>query len=206
MPKRKTVAVKSSPRSPIAKKYIVVGIVVVVLALVYVYRGLFIAATVNSRPIGRLDVIKLLEKQGGKTTLDTLVTKELILQDAQKRKVNVSQTDIDAEIKKIEASLTAQGQTLDTALQSQGMSKNDLVDEIRLQLIVQKIVGKTVTVTDKEVDDYINSQQSLTVSPTGEPSRATIKQQIEQQKLQQKVQEYISGLKSKAKINYFVNY
>ena len=48
-------------------------------------RGLFVVALVNGEPISRIEVIKALEKQGGKATLDSLVTKKLIAQEARSK-------------------------------------------------------------------------------------------------------------------------
>src|SRR5688572_16109970 len=52
-----------------------------VLVSLYFLRGVFVAATVNGKPISRLALVKELEKQNGKETLNSLVTKELIFQE-----------------------------------------------------------------------------------------------------------------------------
>ena len=74
------------------------GIIVLVLVLLYFGRGLLIAATVNGRPIARISLISELEKQGGNETLQSLITKELIKQEASKNKVTVSKDEINGEI------------------------------------------------------------------------------------------------------------
>ena len=77
-------------------------IILFIILLLYFFKGLFIAAIVNGEPITRLSVVKELEKQSGKATLDNLITKKLILQEAKKRNVQVTKADLDSEIKKIE--------------------------------------------------------------------------------------------------------
>ena len=67
-------------------------VVLVVVGLIYFVGKTFIAATANGQLIGRLSVIKTLEKQGGKTTLDTIILKALINQEAKKRKINISES------------------------------------------------------------------------------------------------------------------
>ncbi|NMB84097.1 hypothetical protein GYA28_02300 [Candidatus Roizmanbacteria bacterium] len=199
---------ETTKKFKVSKKIILVSLIVLaLLALVCFLRFAFIAAIVNGKPISRLKVVKELERQGGKTTLDTIITQELILQEANKRKITFSQKDIDAEIKKIEKSIVAQGLTLDQVLQQEGMKKTDLAAELKIQLIVQKIVGNNANVTDKEVEDYISSQkEQLSASGTEELSADQVKQQLKQQKLQQKIQDFVAELRNKAKINYFVSY
>lgn len=193
------------------KKIFLLGLFfLLVLGLIYFSVRFLLAASVNGQLIGRLTIIKELEKQGGKKTLDTIILKTLINQEAKKRKVIISQKDIDAEIQKIETNVTAQGLTLDQLLQQQGMKKSDLTDEIKLQLLVTKMAGSNISVTDKEIGDYLASQkeQSLlgSVQSTSELTRDQAKEAIKQQKLQEKIQTFVADLKNKAKINYFIKY
>ena len=60
---------------------------------------------------------------------------------------------------KIEVNVTSQGTTLEALLLQQGMTKDDLKSEIKLQLLVTKMVENNISVTDKEADDYIASQK-----------------------------------------------
>ena len=190
------------------KKTFLLGLIfLLLLGLIYFSVRFFLVASVNGQLVDRLTIIKELEKQGGKKTLDVVIVKTLINQEAKKRKVIVNQKDIDAEIQKIEINVTAQGSTLDQLLQQQGMTKNDLVGEIKLQLLVTKMVGDNINVTDKEIDDYIDSQKKLSSqNPDQQISRDQAKLQLKQQKLQQKIQTFVADLKDKAKINYFIKY
>lgn len=186
----------------------VLGIVVIfVAALVYIFRGVFVATIVNGEPITRLSVINTLEKQNGKATLDNLITKKLILQEAKKRNVQVSKNDIDSEIKKIEENLKNQGTTLDQALKTQGMTKSKLEEEIKIQVSIKRMVEKDVKVTDKEINDFITANKDQFPEATTE---AQMKEQatdeLKQQKLQEKTQALIADLQKKAKIRNFVQY
>lgn len=192
------------------KKLTYVLVVLIVAGLIYFGGKLFFAASVNGRLISRLSVISELEKQGGKKTLDTIILKTLIDQEAEKRKIKVSAKDLDTEVSKIEKNIASQGATLDSLLQQQGMTKKDLIDEIKLQLLVTKMVGNNISVTDKEVDEYLASQKEQSSLGLGqsaqEPTRDQAKTAIKQQKIQTKIQTFVADLKSKAKINYFIKY
>lgn len=185
----------------------VLGAIVLLFVFLYVFKSFFVAATVNGEPIGRFAVIKAVEKQDGKQALDNLVTKALILQEAKKRNVTVSQSDIDAEIQKISKSLSTQGSSLDQALAAQGMTKTQLNDAIKLQLLLQKMVGNNVTVTQKDVDDFISQNKSMFPEGTTDAQMKTqATAQLKQQKAQAATQNFLKGLQSNSKIIYFVHY
>lgn len=197
-----------SVKKNIPKKIILKGLVVLlILILLYFLAKMLVVASVNGRLISRITVIKELEKQNGKTVLDTIILKTLINQEAKKRSISVSQKDVDAEMKKIEANVASQGSTLDQLLKQQGMKKEELAGEIKIQLLVTKMVGSDISVSDKEIDDYITSQaEQLAANPGAQLTKDEVKQQIKQQKLQQKIQTFVSDLKAKAKIKYFISY
>lgn len=194
------------PRRAPRKFFLPVVLLLVIGGLLYLFRGMYLAATVNGQPIGRMTVVKELEKQSGKQALENIVTKTLVLQDAKKKNVNISDKDIDAQIKKIETNVKAQGMSLDQLLQAQGMKKEDMREQVKLQLFAQKLSGE-VKVTDKEIEDYINTnKEQLQQNPDQEISKTEVKEQLVQQKQQQKTQEYVAKLRKGAKVTYFTNY
>lgn len=182
-------------------------IVILIAAIVFFGKGLFIAATVNGQPVSRLAIIRDLEAQSGKATLDSIITRTLVIQEANKKNITVSEKDIDNEISKIQKQFQAQGQNLDALLATQGLSKEKFRDEVRVQLLVTKILGDQAKVTDKEFADFLVKNQDLISNEKDqEAAKKSLRQQMEQQKLAQKYQEWIANIKKNAKINYFVNY
>lgn len=181
--------------------------VIVVVLLAVLFKSVFIAAIVNGEPISRLSVVTALEKQGGKTVLDNLITKKLILQEAKKRNISVTQSDIDSEIKKITVGLQAQGSTIDQALAAQGMTRADLNEQLEVQIAINKMVGTNVAVSEKEVDDFVAANKAqMTQGTTEAQFRIQATQQLKQQKLQIKIQDFIKNLQDKANIIHFVSY
>ena len=209
---RKTIKKKTlKPRFSFPKRYLLFVLVILAIGgVVYFGFRLFFAASVNGRLISRFSVIKSLEKQGGKTTLDTIILKALINQEAKKRKIDVTEKELDAELVKIESNVTSQGTTLEALLLQQGMTKKDLANEIKLQLLVTKMVSDKVSVTEKEIDEYLASQNEQSSSDldqsTPEITRDQAKEAIKQQKTQEEIQNLVADLKAKAKINYFIKY
>jgi len=219
--KRRTTAVKKAPvvvtpimvnKSPISDKLkqpkVLIGLIVVILIVAaFFFKGFFVAALVNGQPISRFTVISELEKQGGKQALTSLVNQTLILQEAKKRNVTVSQSEIDASLKQIEDSLKAQGQDLNTALSMQGMTRSDLMTQLKLRSLVEKLLADKIGVTDSEVTDYITkNKETLPTNMTDAELKKNVIEQLKQQKLGSASQAWLDQLNKNAKINYFVSY
>lgn len=188
------------------KVYISLIVIILVTAALYL-KGLFIVAIVNGQPITRLAVIRELEKRNGEQTLSSMITETLILQEAQKRNVTVSQKEIEDSVKTIEKDLKKQNQSLDQALAFQGMTKKDFERQLQLKKLVEKMLAKEIEPTDKEINEYIEqNKDSLPKDMKEEEIKQTAKEQLAQQKLSSKVQEWLADLQKKATINYFVNY
>lgn len=184
----------------------IVLVLLLLIAVVFLVRNYLIAASVNGQMISRYSVIKELERQGGKQTLDAIVTKTLITQEAKKRNVNITPSDVDAELKRINDNLSKQGQKLDQVLALQGMSKDQLVEQIKLQKMIEKMVGST-GVTDKDVNDYItNNKESLPQDLDEKTLKVQVRQRLEQQKLNEKAQTFVENLRKTAKIDYYIKY
>lgn len=187
---------------------VIVGLVVVILAIaIFFLKGFFVAAIVNGEPIMRLSVISELEKQGGKQALSSLVNQTLILQEARKKNIQVSQAEIDKAIKQIEDSLKSQGQSLDAALAIQGMTKQDLTMQLKLRTLVEKLLADKIKVTDAEVADYIaKNKDTFPAEMEEDEIKKNITEQLKQQKMGSVSQAWLQELNKNAKINYFVNY
>ncbi len=192
------------PAFRLKRSYVIAGIAaLVLLGALYLLRNYFIVATVNGQPITRLEYMKELEAQAGKQAMNSIVTKTLILQEAKKNNVSVSNEEIDKEIKTIEQNLEKQGQKLDSVLTLQGLTRESLREQISLQKLIEKMVGKDVKVTDKEVTDYITANQaSLPTGVEETEQKKQVTEQLRQQKLNDKAQEWLQKLQQNAKVSY----
>lgn len=211
--KKKTdeISVSEMPKTPFfsSNKYPmkIILVVWVISVLAYFGRSLLVVALVNNRPIFRLSLIRELEKQGGKNTLDSMITKNLVFQEAQKEKVSVTDAEIKTAVKDLENNLKKQGQDLNTVLTAQGMTMEDVRMQIRLQKIIEKILGKDIVVSETEVKDYL-AQNSTLISKDLTPEQASQSavEQLRQQKIQTKLSAWLDALKKNAKIKYFLQF
>ena len=182
-----------------------IAIVIVVLAL-GLLKDQFVVASVNREQINRIELIRALEKKEGKNALEGIINERLIIQEAKKKKIIVSDNEINDEISKIEKSIKDQGQNLDDLLALQGLTKQQLKEEVKTQLLLRKLVGK-VEVSDKEIYDFIEQNKaSLPQDAKPEDLRSQAKAQLEQDKINQKIQSLVENLRKKAKIEYFLGF
>lgn len=189
------------------KQAVMIGVVVFLFALAFFFRGFFIAASVNGRPIARIKIVQELERQGGKNVLDQQVSEILLLQEAKRRKITVSEKEIEDELKKIESTVQKQGRSLDQLLSAQNMTRKDLKKQLMIQKTLEKMFEGKIKVTDDEVDKFVEENKELITQGTETKNVKTeARQQLQQQKLNQEVQKLLEDLKKKASILYFVNY
>ena len=178
-----------------------------IITILFLTKDLFVAALVNGSPISRLAVIKELEKQGGKQALAAMIDKKLIEAELAKQNITISQDEIGAEIKKIEAQVASQGGTLQAALAAEGMTEERLREQISTQKRLEKLLADKILVTDADIETYI--KDSKIVPPADmkpEEFKTRITEQLKQEKLQAEAQKWIADLTKSAKIEYFVNY
>lgn len=186
---------------------IVLVVFAVVLGVLYFYKGVFIAATVNGSPISRLSVVSELEKKAGKSILDTMITKKLILDEIKKSGITVKNEDIDVEMKKIEAQVTAQGGTLDEALATQGMTLAELREQVVINKELEQVLADKIVVTDDEVTQYLTANKTVPSAGTNsEDLKNRTREQLKGQKFNTEAEKWVSDLKAKAQINYFTQY
>jgi len=192
------------------KNAIIALVVVIIIAaiggLLFYYKGLFISATINGTPISRLAVISELESVYGKKTLESLITKKLIDNEALAKGIKVSQEEINAEIKTVEDQLKAQGMTLDQALIEQGVTLNYLKNQIEFQKKIETLLADQIQVSEEDITKFIADNQ-ITV-PEGEEANYNeqITSQLKQEKLSSAASALLESLRVKSKIKYFTNY
>lgn len=189
------------------KNILLLAGVAVILGLLYYYKELFVVATVNGKPITRIEVISELEKQNGKGVVDNLVTKSLIIEEASKKNIVVTGDDVNNELSKIEEDLKAQGQTLDQVLTMQGLKRADVEENLRIKIYIEKILDEQTKVSDEMIQKYFDENKATYPKDTKfEDQKDAIAGQLKQQKLQEEYQKWIDELKGNAKINYFKTY
>lgn len=187
---------------PFRLNFKIVVLIVMLSAVAYFvnkYKNEFIIVTVNGKPITRIELDKELEKQGGNQTLDILITQTLIKQDALRNGVVVDEVAVQSDLSEIENNITAQGMKLEDALKMQNITKDYLLEQLRMQQILTKLATGNVTVTEQEVNDMIASAVESGEEDTPE-LRASAEAQLKQMKENEAISTYLDNLRKSADI------
>lgn len=189
------------------KTALVIAILLVLLAVLYSARGLFVAAMVNGSPISRFAVVGELEKSSGKEVLETLITQELIKAEIARAGVSVTEAEVDEGIAALREEIAGQTTaTLEEMLEERGLAMEEVREQVLLQKQVEKLLGAKVDVTDEEVSEYL-AQAKLEIAEADLPAaQAEIAKQMREQKIAVEAGALVGELRENANISYFVNY
>ena len=164
-------------------------------------------ATVNYQPITRFTINRELEKQLGEQILDNQITEVLIQQEAKRKNVKVTSEEIQEKVKEIEDQLAAQSQNLDNILATQKQTRKDLEEDLRNQIIIEKLVSESIEVSDQEIETFFEENKTyFEEGTTLEDNKEKVKEVLLQEKMGNKFQSWIDNLKENAKINHFVTF
>lgn len=184
-------------------KFIYLAIVIVVLALLISYKkSWFIAATVNGSPISNFAVLSEENNQYRKQTIDQMVNEKLILSEANKKGVRVSEKDIDTKIAEVEKQVGG-ASAFDSLLAQQGQTRIGIRGQIKITLSLEKMYENEASVSAEEVTQFIgqNKEQMQSSTPAELTKEAT--DILKSQKLNQVFSQKFQEIKKAANIQIF---
>jgi hypothetical protein len=181
----------------------IVGVILLILiATAILFKDRFIVAWVNGKPILRSEYTAEMENRVGEQVLQDLVTRRLILSEAQSQGVVVTLEDISARIAQIEEQLSSQGNTLDQVLLSQGISRSELQEQIRIQLLVEKLAPEDASASAESIANFINENRELLPEEASDAELEDIaRSQLESS--QGQITAWLDELQKKANISYW---
>ena len=161
----------------------VVFLCLLLLAVAISGCGKKVAATVNGTEIYLEDVDKevdqilsqhqgeeqtdAMKKQFRQTVLDYQIENELVLQEAKKKKIKATESEIQAQLDQMKK-MFSNPTDFDNMLMQQGMNEDEFKERITQDLIVKKTTDplyKDVKVTDDEAQSYYNNNLTLFQEP-----------------------------------------
>ncbi|PLT31531.1 foldase protein PrsA [Peribacillus deserti] len=117
------------------------------------------AASVNGEEITKQEVYDKLYKQNGSAMLDSLITEKIVNLESAKKKVKVSDKEVDAEVKKLQESYGGED-ALNQQLTSSGLTIADVKDDLAVNLKIKKLMEPDIKITEKEMKDYFNTNKA----------------------------------------------
>lgn len=196
---------RSSKRRAMKIASAIVAAGIVIGAIFYV-RSVLVVAIVDGAPITRLSVVRQLERQEGRGVLDALIAEILIGHEAAKKGITISDDEVSQGVKNLEASIGAQGGTLQAALTQKGLTEDDLRSHIKIQKMLEKLLADKLRVTEQEIGKFIADNKVLLPKGQEAQMRSRVADQIRIQKLNQEAGQLVAALKAQAKITQYVNY
>lgn len=160
------------------KTLIVLCLFIALSAAGYLTYNHLVLAWVDNTPITRYTLYKQLEEKYGKDFTEQLISESLIQKEAKAKGVEVTESEIDGEIKKIEDSQGG-AEKLKQAMEAQNVTIPQIRNQIKYQLIIDRAFGKDISLTDQEVKDYI--EQNKDRMPPMEGMSASESAQMDQQ-------------------------
>jgi len=175
--------------------------VVVVLAIgAYLgSKGYLVAATVNGQPVFGWDLERAMLSRYGSQTLDAIISERLVAGAAQKAGITISQKDVDIKVTDLMKTL-GPNVKLDDLLAYQGVTKDEFMSQVKLQLTIEKLLGKDIKISDSDIANYITTNKDTLTATDDAGMRAEAQQALFSQAISQKVQPWFNALKQKASV------
>ena len=173
-----------------------------ILALFFYNKSWFVAATVNGQPITAIELNQKLRQNFKTQTLNQMINEKIIEQEASKQGVAVSVDELNGKIAELEQSYGGK-EAFDMLLSQQGVTRDEFLKQLRLQLVLEKIYSKEIQPTEDEVKKFLDENQSLPEATDEAKFRQLAENQLKQQKLSDTVSLKFQELRSQANIQIF---
>ncbi len=188
----------------------VAALVVVLVLVVMMVPRAEVAARVNGERITAEDVEELQARHGisHDQALEHLITKTILLQEAEKGGYLPTLEDVEFELHTQLAAMNMTREDLDVQLEIYGISYEEYLEGYRTELAIQSYLEATVEVpevTEEEVEeryDFYRQTVPEEQLPPFEEIEAYLVMELEQEKHQEAISALIDELKEQASITY----
>ena len=184
-------------------KFVIIAIVIIAVTLLFTYKkNWIVAASVNGGMISNFEVLSRLNNQYRTQILNQMINEKIILQEAQKQNVLVTPNEINDKIATLEKSVGGK-ETLDGLLTQQGQTRTGLQDQIKIQLIIEKLYVNEASVSASEITAFVaqNEGQFQATDSAGQQKEA--EDSLKQQKLGTLFNQKFQELKTAAKVSTY---
>ena len=123
-------------------------------------------AIVNGEPISEKELFEAMYIQGGREILEQLVTRKLILDEAENLDISVSEAELEEEIEAVvEENFQGSEEQLTMALEQYGLSLEAFREDARLNLLARKIIEEQTDFSEEEARDFFEDNRYLFDQP-----------------------------------------
>lgn len=135
-----------------------------------------------------------------KATLDSIIDRELLMQQASKEDIKISDDRLEEELSKIKESGT---EDIDTLLEQYDMTEDDFKEQLRFDLTLDQYKDTLgdLEVTEEELEDYYDQvKEKQEDVPPLEEIKPQFKQEAQEKKVMDTLQDEMDELKEEADI------
>lgn len=144
-------------------------------------------ATVNDAVITQGELQDALMKQYGADVLELLMTNEIIKQEAKAQKIEVTDEELDAEYK-VYADYYGSEEALLESMAIYNMTKDDILNDIKLYLLTVQLLKQEITLTDEEIQAYYEENKTSFTTDDGEQlAFEDVKEDVEAALLEERI-------------------
>lgn len=112
-------------------------------------------AKVGAATITAADLREQLYKQYGDAVLRTMMVHKAIDLEAEASELSVSSEELNRELERMIEGYDSEKRYFEVMQEQLGMSKDQVLDDLRYKLLLEKIAIRSIEVSDAEVDKYI---------------------------------------------------
>ncbi|MNO62703.1 Foldase protein PrsA 1 precursor [compost metagenome] len=149
---------------PIVSLVLAIVLIIVLIKPPFVSSKQEAVATVNGVEISKDTFYDRLVKVNGDQTLNEMIEKELVNQEAKKANIKITQADLDEEMKNYIKSFGSE-ETLNQALASYGMTKEDLYENMDMNMKLTKLLEPQIKVTDEQIKQTFDENKESFNTP-----------------------------------------
>jgi len=160
-----------APKGGSSKVWMAISAVLAVLLVVVLIKPPFgggggseAVASVNGVAITKDKLYDELVIQGGKVTLDNIISEELIMQAAKKANVSVTDEEVQSEIQLIIDNVGSEEQ-FDMLLSQYGMTRESLSQSKYYDILIRKILEPQTNVTEEDIKAYYDENVDYLGTP-----------------------------------------
>jgi foldase protein PrsA len=116
-----------------------------------------VVATIGDKTITRKDLEQQLMQKHGRELLTQMVDHEVIRLEGKARGMNVEESEIQKELKRMQQGYDSEAQFYDSMKEQLGMSPEALKADVNDKLLLEKIATAAVVISDEQIEAYIQS-------------------------------------------------
>jgi len=136
--------------------------------------GKTVVGTVGTVKVTKDELIETLWYFDAPNALNYILNQKMIEEGAKKEGVTVTQAEIDA--KALETAQTSNFKSFDDMVKARKWPKIMVLNDLRMNLLAEKVARKTVKVTDDDLAQYVLVRHILAMFPKDEPDEAKKKE------------------------------